>query len=332
MPMQSRLSLRHPLRQFMASEHFRPLMRKYPWAQAYLTRRARRLRQDPNETGGTSEAAYCLFVWLHHLKFITRSFPDFRPGHILEIGPGDTVGVGLSALISGVQSYTGVDAHRYLNLDLTRRHAGELHDLLLDHQAQGKQPPLGEQALSPLPPDVLEPFLAAQTGTQDSAETYDAEQRLNYLSPVSPPRISAVLPEARFDLCMSQAVLEHVDAPDVAYRAMFRALKPGGVFSHEIDFRSHQTSYDWNGHWVYSERQWRIAQNDMTFTYINRLPLSAHLDLIRAAGFRILTVSPAKQVSDISRAHLAARWKDLSQEDLETAGAHVLAEKPDTAA
>ena len=69
----------------------------------------------------------------------------------------------------------------------------------------------------------------------------------------------------------------------------------------------------------------------MTFTYINRLPLSGHLALIEAAGFRVLRVSPAKQVSDIDRAHLAPRWKDLTQEDLETAGAHILAEKPLTA-
>ena len=140
MTVRSRVSLRHPLRQFMASDHFRPLMRKYPWVQAHLTKRARRLRQDADETGGTSEAAYCLFVWHHHQGFIRKHFPDFRPSHVLEFGPGDTVGVGLSALMSGAQTYTGVDAHRYLNLDLTRQHADEIHDLLLAHQAQGKTP------------------------------------------------------------------------------------------------------------------------------------------------------------------------------------------------
>jgi len=328
MPTRSRWSIRHPLRQFMASDHFRPLMRKYPWAQAYLTRRARRLRQDPNETGGTSKADYCLFVWHHHQHFITRHFPDFRPRHILEIGPGDTVGVGLTALISGADSYTGIDAHRYLNLDLTRRHADEIVDLLLEHQAQGKTPAPTGQDLTPLAQDLLEAFCAEQADPTKAPQTHRPDQRLNYLSPLAPAEISAALPEAHFDMCMSQAVLEHVDAPDVAYRAMFRALKPGGVFSHEIDFRAHQTSYDWNGHWVYSERQWQRAQNTLTFTYINRLPLSAHLDMIKAAGFRVLNVSPAKQASDIGRTHLAKRWKDLSQDDLETAGAHILAEKP----
>ena len=44
------------------------------------------------------------------------------------------------------------------------------------------------------------------------------------------------------DMILSQAVMEHVEHLEQTYEAMRHWLKPGGLASHAIDFKSHGTA------------------------------------------------------------------------------------------
>ena len=79
----------------------------------------------------------------------------------------------------------------------------------------------------------------------------------------------AALRPQSVDLILSQAVLEHVDDLEAVYRAMRIWLRQGGYLSHEIDFRSHDLTDDWNGHWACNELLWRIARGKKPYLIID---------------------------------------------------------------
>jgi len=56
-------------------------------------------------TGGTDSARYCYSVWLRHLVMAKRNGLNPYPRIVAELGPGDSLGIGLAALISGCDKY-----------------------------------------------------------------------------------------------------------------------------------------------------------------------------------------------------------------------------------
>jgi len=67
-------------------------------------------------TGGTDTAAYCYDVWLKHLTLLWANGLRTIPDTIAELGPGDSLGIGLAALLSGVNHYYALDVMHYANM------------------------------------------------------------------------------------------------------------------------------------------------------------------------------------------------------------------------
>src|SRR5262245_65287719 len=64
------------------------------------------------KTGGTVSARYCYAVWLRHLSFLHRHGLPTTFETVAELGPGDSLGVGLAALLSGAGRCIGLGAAR----------------------------------------------------------------------------------------------------------------------------------------------------------------------------------------------------------------------------
>jgi trans-aconitate methyltransferase len=144
---------------------------------------------------------------------------------------------------------------------------------------------------------------------------------IRYVAPWWNPE---VVEDGGVNMIFSQAVLEHVDDLKTAYFAMRAWLAPGGWLSHQVDFRSHSTARDWNGHWTYGDMTWRMLRGRRTFL-INREPHSTHIRLLREAGFAVVcdeTVSGAA----VDRRTLAPRFEQMSDVDLTTSGAFIQAQ------
>lgn len=137
---------------------------------------------------------------------------------------------------------------------------------------------------------------------------------------------SAIIREDTVDMIYSNAVLEHVDDLEYTYKLLYHWLKPEGFMSHQINFEYHWTAKEWNGHWTYSDFVQKLMRGKRPFL-INRQPHSAHIDLMRKAGFEIICDLKVKNKSRIKRKHLAQRFKNLSGDDLTTSRAFIQAIK-----
>lgn len=289
-------------------------------------------------TGGSCSARYCYSVWLRHLILAEECNLPADPETVAELGPGDTIGVGLAALLSGAEKYFALDAVAYADLtnnltvfdelvNLFEKRSPipgpsefpELHPVLSSYEFPHRllnsdrlACNMDKDRLSSIRHSIRHP------GTSDS--------RISYMAPWME---TGVIPEGTLDMVFSQAVLEHVNDLQFTYGAFFRWLRPGGVMSHRIDFRCHGTASKWNGHWLYGDRVWNLIRGRRSFL-INREPHSTHIRLVAEKGFELVRDLTTQMPSWYSVCDFAPRFRGISEEDCITSGALIQALKPMT--
>lgn len=296
-----------------------------------------------HNTGGTDSARYCYSVWLRHLVNAWSVNGGRIPGAVAEIGPGDSLGIGLAALVSGARKYFAFDVLEYAD---NKRNLLILDELIAlfrgaaeipsETEFPNLKPPLDGYAFPShiLPPHELRRLLAPERLEAIRAALLDLNRRpgadapfeIRYVVPWSDPRVIA---EGTVDLIYSQAAMEHVEDAEGTYAAALKWLKPGGLMSNQVDLGSHGISKEWNGHWKYSAFMWRVIKGRRPYL-LNRLPHSAHVALLKKAGFAILRDLPFKDASGITRASLAGCFSGMTDEDLTTSGFFIQAGKPVT--
>lgn len=119
-------------------------------------------------------------------------------------------------------------------------------------------------------------------------------------------------------------VLEHIEDLPTVFRVMDYWLKPSGLISHAIDFKSHGTSDKWNGHWEYSPFVWKLVTRNRQYP-LNRMPHSVYLDLFKENGFKIICNLETKCTSGIKKENLASEFRHLSDKDMNTSAAFIQA-------
>jgi SAM-dependent methyltransferase len=262
---------------------------------------------------------------------------DPLAGTLAELGPGDSLGIGLAAILSGVDVYLALDTMPHAAPRSNLAVLEGLIELFLQRAAVPGEEELPEVqpklASYRFPHEVLTeerlsralaaPRLNAIREALGGSVRPDGAIRVDYVAPWSAS--GSVAPES-VDMVISQAVMEHVEDLSGTYRAAFRVLKPGGFMSHNIDFRCHNLTRDWNGHWAIGERTWALVKGARPYL-INRMPHSVHIDAMTSAGFRILA-DLRREGMPLRRRDLARAFRDLSDEDLRTSGALILAVKP----
>ncbi len=286
-------------------------------------------------TGGSNNPRYCYSVWLRHLAMAHQSGLNTEPLTVAELGPGDSLGLGLCAVLSG--------SNRYFALDVVTHAQPERNLAMLDALVGlfARRTPIPDEAEFPgvtprltcydFPSSVLSENRLTAALAADRLGRIRAALRgepadgleIRYVSPWYDPR---VVQEGTVDLVLSQAVLEHVEDLRHAYTAMGRWLRPGGVMSACIDFRSHSYAREWNGHWAYSEAMWWVIRGNRPFL-INREPLSTHRRLLAESGFTIVYEQKHPGPSGLPREQLASRFRSMSDEDLSTQSVFVQAVK-----
>jgi SAM-dependent methyltransferase len=284
-------------------------------------------------TGGALSARYCYSVWLRHLVMARKAgLPGGRLECVAELGPGDSLGMGLAALLSGAERYFAFDVKAYAPAERNRAVLEELIDLF-----SRRAPIPGEDEFPAVWPRLADYAFPREVLTEELLTRSLDPGRLAAikaaLGPADNIRIRYVAPwdkdtrveAGSVDMVFSQAVMEHVDDPEAAYAAMYRWLRAGGFVSHQIDLRSHGTTRDWNGHWTLSDPVWELVRGKRTYS-INRLPRSAHVRAVERAGFELVGDS-AREGPALRRKLLAPRFRDLEDDDLKSSGVFLQAQK-----
>ena len=296
-----------------------------------------RRRARGGEGGGAGSARYCYSVWLRHLVKAAGNGLDAQPASVVEFGPGDSLGIGLAALLSGSEKFCAVDVVPFADPARNLRIFDELTELfrrrepIPDHREFPEITPRLATHDFPyhlLPDarlrDALSPGRVQHI--RDSILKADEIAGNGPIAYKTPWHDAAIIEKQSVDLIYSQAVMEHIDDLPHAYQTMARWLKPGGYLSHAIDFRSHNLARGWNGHLAYSDFTWRLIRGRRPYL-INRQPLSTHLKLLQAQGFQLREQTPETAPPDIPRHRLASAFRELSDADLTTAVAFIQAQK-----
>lgn len=252
------------------------------------------------------------------------------PRRVAELGPGDSIGVGLAMLLAGAERIIALDVFPYSNPARWPRIFDELVPLF------GKRVPIPDSVEFP----EIRPVLADHRYPERCLSRADASpQRVRALRQeiakgesahvryVCPWNAASQLEPGSIDLLFSQAVMEHVLDLDATHRAALAWLAPGGHCSHTIDLRCHGTAGVWNGHWRFPEPVWKLAMAKREFT-MNRRSLSQHLASARSAGFEILHQEVSRRDDGLPRRALAREFRDLPADDLSASGVHLILRRP----
>lgn len=285
-------------------------------------------------SGGTDSTRYCYSVWLRHLVRAEAAGLPTDSVCVAELGPGDSLGTGLAALLCGADRYLALDVKAHANVQTNLRVFEELVTLFRarapipdDAEFPAVQPKLRDYRF---PAHVLSADrLAASLAEARLERVHDAicglagPISLAYVAPWNDP---AVILPGSVDFLLSQAVLEHVDDLDTAYRAMREWMKRGAVMSHSIDFSSHNLTRSWNGHWTLGDRAWQIVRGTRGYL-INRQPLSSHLEYLAKYEFEPVNVEGRR--ADVRRSFRPAkRFRGMTAEDTSTRGVFLQARAP----
>lgn len=174
-----------------------------------------------------SGATHCEMTLAGSLGYVDQVFTDYleygglgrdlQGMRVLEVGPGDSPAVALRFLAAGAERVVCVDRFRI------QRDPRQQQEIL---RAVVAELPEAERARLDGVIDV-DGALDERTDRLEFLEGLAIEQAVRRLTPAS------------FDVIVSRAVLEHVDAPVRALEVMDELLAPGGLQLHKVDLRDH---------------------------------------------------------------------------------------------
>jgi SAM-dependent methyltransferase len=292
----------------------------------------------PSATQGSSHSArYCYGVWLKHLCLLWEQGRTNNSGSVAEFGPGESLGSGIAALLTGASSYTAFDARPFASVDRNLAVLDTLVQLFREQAPWHSQGwPNCAQFLDSrgfpsgvLPTSALESGLSAarvsaiRGALMNCRPTGDRAQLVRYHAPWE--SALQIQPES-FDLIFSHSVIEYIEDLRQFYRVCWSWLRPGGWMSHQIDLSSLGMTRTWNEHWSYSPQMWRLVRGRRAFFMTGRT-CSEHLTALRESGFEIVS-APCLNAPGIGRDQLGRGRINMSDADLNCQEVFVVARKP----
>ena len=274
--------------------------------------------------------AYIDAVHDDYLGYAGMRPEELEGKRVLELGPGDSLGVALRFAAAGADVVAIDRFHTWRDPAQQAR----IHLAVRDRMTAEQSRRLGS--------------LLSDDGELD-LET----ERLGLIEGVPIEDAPARLGGQQFDLIVSRAVLEHVLDLDGAFAAMDQLLRAGGVLAHKVDIRDHGLFTDGGQHpltfLTVSDRTYALMgaeaglpNRELMSDYKRRLDslgyeseyLVTHLidrpdEIEPAAEFPDAgRLAAAEARAEMIRGRLLPRFRDRPARDLAVSGVFVIARKP----
>lgn len=235
--------------------------------------------------------------YITHLSLLQKH--GFIKGGILaELGPGDTLGIGISALLDGFEKYYAFDTIPHADVKKNLNVLSDIQQLTMSEKS----------SVAELREDLL-----------------NNQTKLKYITDWNCNN-NPLLNES-LDLILSNAVLEHVLNLEQTYRLMWNWLKPGGWCSHVIDYGAHEFSNKWFEHWYFKSIYWKFLMHGRMYP-INRYPHSYHIKIVKNIGFEVVYEEKTiDRNADINKISTEIK-KYFETEDLSISSSHIILRKP----
>lgn len=287
-------------------------------------------------TGGTINSKYCYEVWIKHVSIAYNNGMKKIPNVIAELGPGDSLGIGLAGLLCGANKYYSLDIVNYINMERNLEIFDQLLELIrnktpnpsigfpnYDNYLDDKFFPsaiLTDQLLNKsLKSERINSIRKILKGEKPN----NTDIEIRYFCPWSN---SSIIKDNSVDFIYSQSVLEHINDLPLTYKMLYKWLKKSGIMSHQIDFKCHKLFEKWNSHWGVGDLAWKIIKGKRPYL-INREPYTAHRNTILKNGFEILFEKKTPGKNGIKRNELKNHYRNLTDEEFETSGYFVQSRK-----
>lgn len=272
-------------------------------------------------------------VFEDYLTYSGLGRADLQGKRILELGPGDSLGVALRFLATGAKEVVCLDRF------FSERNGDQQ---LAIYRAL-------RERLSPPERDIYDAAVDLRAGT-----AFDPS-RLRYVYGIGIERAREVIEKGSIDAIVSRAVLEHVYDPDASFASMDALLAPGGRMIHKIDLRDHGMFSDGGFHpltfLTVSDRIYdRLVRDsgkpnrrliDYYRARMKDLRYEAEFFVTHAVG-RAEEILPHVRERDFDRdaaalsgalpaairERLLPRFRSLSDRDLRVSGIFLIARKP----
>jgi len=263
----------------------RSIISYIPFLRAFLKKNLKKKETSP------TYAEYYFSIYKQHMDALKKF--NISKGILVEIGPGDTLGVGMCAILDGFSKYIAIDIIEHFTIEKNLAVLNSLKKYYQNHS-------LFEELL------------------------HDIQNNDRNL--VSFFKDFGDLEAESVDIIISNAVLEHIIDLENYYRKMFEILKPNGFCSHVIDYGAHEFSKNWYEHLYLSDWAWSFLMHGRMYP-INRIPHSYHLKIAKDCGFHI--VYEFKNLSEKANPkYLNKNLKKIfTEEDLKTKSAHIILRK-----
>ena len=156
-------------------------------------------------------------IFKDYISYSSLSKDKFIGKRILEIGPGDNLGVALKFLVTGASQVVCLDKF-HVKRKLEQEY--ELYRILRDELKDSLK-------------NRIDEIIKLKNGIKINPN------KLNYICGIGIDKAKDILEQNSFDFIISRAVLEHIDNLDDAFSVMDDLLVPGGHMLHKIDFKDH---------------------------------------------------------------------------------------------
>lgn len=294
-------------------------------------------KKVPSPTGGTINSRYCYSVWMRHLVHASRSGYSNTNATVAELGPGDSLGTGLAALLCGCSRYYALDIFKYWDVERNLKIFDELIELLKqraaipgDDEFPRTTPKLDSYSF---PTDILSAEILQRSLSEERINKirnelmHSEESKANtFIHSYVPWDDTSIIEKDSVDFFFSQAVLQSVNDLDETYAAMRSWLRSGGIMSHSIDLSSVGLTKSWNGHWTFSDTEWRIV-SQKTVIPLNRATLGDHLSLLEKHNFQLTEKIGYPAPVGFNKTLLAKQFREMTEESFSTRAAFLQAIK-----